>query len=364
LCPSFESMRSYVSQTAVTIVHILTKYVKGFDSQSLDASLQHTPRRPLPAGHKTVFHPLRATTIEEASIDGNLLVHNDIYLVQLKRSLDELSDFAIPLFNDQLTNARIRSGQFLRKKDISSWERREVFQLAFGTFHLVMNLLWSVLETHHGSVGQTGSLAFFFAILEKARLGGEHPDYHTLLSALKQILHGLILNAWQMESGYHSLCTFAEANPSPEELLRCAHRIIKKYTVPRSQFDHIDPKNPPRDLETGTAMPTEVPDTVHNNIVLLTRDLLYVVELVDATALGDFGRIEDVLPTIACMFRGAGSNNYSTEILHFLFNLKEVWTPEFANIMRDNMLVNPSGLPGHVMGIDLNIKHLIQYLKV
>ena len=28
------------------------------------------------------------------------------------------------------------------------------------------------------------------------------------------------------------------------------------------------------------------------------------------------------------------------------------------------MLVNPSGLPGHAMGIDMNIEHLIRYLKV
>ncbi|KAH9158718.1 hypothetical protein EDB89DRAFT_1867624, partial [Lactarius sanguifluus] len=34
-----------------------------------------------------------------------------------------------------------------------------------------------------------------------------------------------------------------------------------------------------------------------------------------------------------------------------------------SNIMRDNMLVNPSGLPGHAMGIDMNIEHLIRYLK-
>jgi len=32
--------------------------------------------------------------------------------------------------------------------------------------------------------------------------------------------------------------------------------------------------------------------------------------------------------------------------------------------MRDNILINPSGIPGHVMGIDLNIEHLIGYLKV
>ncbi len=36
----------------------------------------------------------------------------------------------------------------------------------------------------------------------------------------------------------------------------------------------------------------------------------------------------------------------------------------FSNIMRDNMLVNVSGNPGHAMGIDLNIEHLIGYLKV
>ncbi len=49
--------------------------------------------------------------------------------------------------------------------------------------------------------------------------------------------------------------------------------------------------------------------------------------LFEAMATGDFGRVEDILPTLACMFRGAGSNNYSTEILHLLFNIKEVWTP-------------------------------------
>lgn len=32
--------------------------------------------------------------------------------------------------------------------------------------------------------------------------------------------------------------------------------------------------------------------------------------------------------------------------------------------MRDNMLVNVSGLEGHTMGIDLNLEHLIGQLKV
>jgi hypothetical protein len=125
------------------------------------------------------------------------------------------------------------------------------------------------------------------------------------------------------------------------------------------------------------------PDITHENIVWLIQDLLYMTELTGATSKGDFSRIEDILPDLACIFWGAGSNNYSTEILHLLFNIKEVWTPQFvcvtvyltpliylsfdlpfdSNAVQDMMLVNISGLPGHTMAIDLNIEHLIGSLK-
>ncbi|KAF9226185.1 hypothetical protein BS17DRAFT_776850 [Gyrodon lividus] len=83
----------------------------------------------------------------------------------------------------------------------------------------------------------------------------------------------------------------------------------------------------------------------HRNLRVLTCDLLYVLELVHATSKGDFG-----------------SNNYCSEILHFLYNLKKVWTLD--NIMHDNMLVNLTGIEGHCMLIDLNIEHLIKFLKL
>ncbi|KAF8257110.1 hypothetical protein EI94DRAFT_1819015 [Lactarius quietus] len=69
------------------------------------------------------------------------------------------------------------------------------------------------------------------------------------------------------------------------------------------------------------------------------------------------------LPLLAMMFRGASGNNYCTEILHFILNLKHVWTPEFVDIMRNNMLVNLLGLTGHALPIYLNIEHLIGELK-
>ena len=72
-------------------------------------------------------------------------------------------------------------------------------------------------------------------------------------------------------------------------------------------------------------------DRAHQNVRLLTQDLLYLTELVRAILSdSDIGQVEDLFPQLAMMFRGAGSNNYCTEILHFILNLKHVWTLEFA----------------------------------
>ncbi|EPQ53880.1 hypothetical protein GLOTRDRAFT_43985, partial [Gloeophyllum trabeum ATCC 11539] len=71
-------------------------------------------------------------------------------------------------------------------------------------------------------------------------------------------------------------------------------------------------------------------DIIRENTRLLFRDLLLVLELDTSTSAGDWGRIEDVLGTFACAFRGAGSNKYANEILHFLHGLKVIWTPQFA----------------------------------
>jgi hypothetical protein len=71
-------------------------------------------------------------------------------------------------------------------------------------------------------------------------------------------------------------------------------------------------------------------DCAHRNIRVLLRDLLYVAELIRATSDGDWGRIEDILGQLIMIFRGAGSNNYCTELLHFLRNVKLVWGDDFG----------------------------------
>ena len=176
--PSLYSLRSMNDQLVIHVVDTLLSHVPPFESLRRHSRLQHVPCRPYPHGHKTQYYPLRATTIEEATVRGNLLFHDEIYLNQLGRTSDSLNRLAIPSFNDQLTNARIRAAQILRSKDTNSWNRRDVFQLGFGLFHLCMNLIWALLHTHRGSLNDTGSLSYFFALLEKTRLGNDQPDYH------------------------------------------------------------------------------------------------------------------------------------------------------------------------------------------
>jgi hypothetical protein len=254
-------------------------------------------------------------------------VHDDAYLNQLKREAKDLVQYAIPSVNDQSTNARIRGGQALRINDLDPWARRDIFQLGFGLFHLCMNLIWALLHIHRGSLHQTGSLAYFFALMEKARLGADHPDYHTLLAALTQILDGVILSAWMDEVG--NLATFAGTKPSAQDLHLHAQNILNRCSCPMENW-RKGPKGKSDPVPPYPDAPNPLDDIAHQNIRLLTRDLLYMVELTSAISEGDFGRVEDLLPTLAKIFRGAGSNNYCTEILHFLANIKHVWTPEFA----------------------------------
>lgn len=325
LRPRKEARESYITQSSINVAKPLVKYVQGFDYVKDHLSLKHPERRTLPKGHKTKFYCLRANTIEEASVMGNLLVHDNIYRDQLQIDLEDriLNEQAIPTINDQLTNSRIRGAQALRAQDVSPYERRLVFQVSIGLFHLVMNFIWVLLHNHRGTIDDLGSLSYFFVILEKTRLGADHPDYHTLLSALTQILEGLLLNAWRTECGVESLEEYAKSKPGADEILQKACIILKKYATPECKQEYAG--NPPKNPKISSKS-----DNVHANIVLLTRDLLYVVELINAISSGDFGRIEDILPDLACMFRGAGSNNYSMEILHLLFNIQEIWTPEFA----------------------------------
>jgi len=306
---------------------------------------------------KTQTFPLRVTTINEATVEGTIKVWLNAY-EQTKQTPGSMDNRAVPSINDQLTNSRVRSAQALRTRENKPFLRLNNLQLAYGAFHKCLNLVWGLLKTHEGSIGELGSLKYFFALLEKTRLANEKPDYHTLLAALMQVLHGILLEAWRRECGFSSLAAFEAAKPSPEGLLAIADQILLKYAVPmqerppprkgskpankdldsdsdqssenESDTDSRPGMPDPEEQSDGAGAPDPQDDCAHRNIRILVRDLLYVAELIRAISDGDWGRIEDILGQLTMMFQGTSSNNYSTELLHFLHNLKLVWGDVFA----------------------------------
>ncbi|KAJ8089828.1 hypothetical protein AAF712_016208 [Marasmius tenuissimus] len=432
--PRPDQSLSYSHQSRIHLIKTLCEYEGGLENIIKHSPLlQYRERYQLSPLPKTEWHALRMAFIEEASTDGNLNVHVDSYIHQMKRDPETLNDYAIVTFNDQLTNSRIRSTQVARAGDVSPWERREILQIGLAGFHLDLNLRWAICRHHMGTSRQPGSLAHFFLLMGKRRLGGEKPDYYATGQAFKQILDGLILDAWRLavsSLGFRSIKDFIKSNPSPETLYDVAGKILKDFATPlpdmkdkppskprKSQLSGIiyelfgitpdasvtpstqsssadvsgpdcplppPPPPPPSPKEeipdpialmfpfpsTSTTPPPPPPnpldpdaDTVRQNVRLLFRDLLFLRELKDAMSTGDVGRIEDILPDLAMIFRGCGSNKYAMEIVHYLNNLHQVWTKEFANIMRENSLVNVAGLPRHFKGIDENIEHIIGELK-
>ncbi|KZT18816.1 hypothetical protein NEOLEDRAFT_1079270 [Neolentinus lepideus HHB14362 ss-1] len=260
-------------------------------------------RRPLPPDHKTEQYPLRTVTIEEGTIDGNVKFITDTYQHQLGFTSEQLCD-----------------AKTMRRGDINAFTRLESLQAAPGLFHLQMNLIWALLNTHHGTITDDGSLSFFFAVLGRTRLSCEHPDFYTLHHTLMTILDGLIIAAWEIECKCDSLAAFAASDPSKDRLGEVAEKIIKNHlTVP------VLPVIP-----GGQSTSTDMIDSTRRNVQLLCRDLSHVAILDNSISAGDWGCIEDLLGILAATFRGAGSNKYANEILFLIHNLKVVWTPEFA----------------------------------
>ncbi|KAJ7635638.1 hypothetical protein B0H17DRAFT_911043, partial [Mycena rosella] len=200
LCPSFEQSRAAHHQFCSYVIRVLCRYEKTFSPRQDEPALQSPPRRRLPDDYKTQQFPLRLCTIDESSTKGNLAVHVETHVNQLGLSYEQLT--------------------------------KAIFQLGIGLFHLCLNLVWAVLNAHRGHLNYHGTLAHLFVVIDKTRLGGHHPDYHSLLSALMQILDGLLLDAWRIECGHRSLAEYAASKPSATDLRAKAASILYNHGTP------------------------------------------------------------------------------------------------------------------------------------
>jgi hypothetical protein len=91
------------------------------------------------------MHTLATLEIDESTIDGNLAVLEALESDQLGLTLEELADGRrlIPVSGDQMTVARINSGQFLRIRDFPEHRMLWAKTLA-GMPHVPMSAILSI----------------------------------------------------------------------------------------------------------------------------------------------------------------------------------------------------------------------------
>ncbi|KAJ7939693.1 hypothetical protein B0H13DRAFT_2300390 [Mycena leptocephala] len=174
------------------IIDLLVQNEPDFDYLKSSPELKHPRYCPPPSDHQIDEYVLRTTKLDEGSSEGSIQVNDNIYLDQLKFGINDLDNTAVPSYNDQKTNALIRSARLLRIGDLSAILRMDHYQLAPGAFHVELNLswLWLLLKIHRGEGADLGSLQYFIGLLAKVRLGSAQPDFETLVSLLMQVLTG------------------------------------------------------------------------------------------------------------------------------------------------------------------------------
>jgi hypothetical protein len=272
-----------------------------------DSWLQPQSIQPPPKGHKTQEFMMHTTKIDEGSTEGNIEVAQEQYFDQLQH---ELNNQAIPTFPNQATNAHIWSGQILHKDYLNAIYQMVCFICGLGWFHVQLNLIWVLLHIHWGITNQIGSLQFFITLLGKVQLGKEKPDFNTLRSLATQVLAGNMLTYWKAATG-QSLTEFEKSELDIPTLLKYTQDIVGDWASDKAARASAD-------------------DDVKCNAVLLNWDFPIFFLLSSSISSGDFGRVELLMGTLTMMFAGAGSKNYTIELLHWEQNLKYAWTPELA----------------------------------
>ncbi|PBK90639.1 hypothetical protein ARMGADRAFT_1032193 [Armillaria gallica] len=133
--------------TQVTLLNILMKYVEGFSYLKDSSAIQYKARCQLASTPKTEFYPMCMATIEEAMIKGNLHIHEDAYIDQMRCNPDSLGTMVIPLCRLEHLG------------DMTAWLCCDPFQTYVGIFSHGYELQVGIWHKHYGAAKQLGSLS-------------------------------------------------------------------------------------------------------------------------------------------------------------------------------------------------------------
>ncbi|KAK7000493.1 hypothetical protein R3P38DRAFT_3617514 [Favolaschia claudopus] len=365
---------------------------------------------------KSKIHTTRVTNIDESTTVGAAKVLANL-LGQLFIVPVSLCTWMIMLCGDQLSIDRIRKIiRYTMKGDtpfdqhkwalpvIQLWHMKWAWQKAIFRLHWYSDTAKGTFGLHHDAI-----------YLERDKFNPEKCDFYPAHHILEDRFETAVLEALRLiceqrselvtppntklldavkiyfePHGPFSSCTF-------EELLEFSHTVYDRYIASAAADDaagHLAQRNADMYGEPWTGGVTnEEPDVAPSAVprlkkkakrnkavasaqparnfsngdqVLITlchfmRVTFWYMELCAATAEGDIGRVFEVL--LRFSFWGANSTNYGNELLELACSFLYEFSDDLKIAVWNNYLVNPSGLLGHWLELDLLQEHFNFWIK-
>jgi hypothetical protein len=304
------------------------------------------PKRSIPVV-KTEQYPAQAMHINVSNNSGNVVALENL-LEQGGADPAMLKDHVVVVHGDLGSGEHIENIKGSRSIEETPQNRLQHIQYVPGFLHLEMAItdgLWRLyLENQDPGSGKPmdpNSIFHLCSLLRPrdSKKLATNPDHRMEDRALRHALTALIADAWRIEVESKHNVAIGEWLPTWEEIIEISRQITRTHVAEMS-FVPSHTKSP------------ESSDMANDNVKLFARDVLLWVMVRHASRHGDVGCIEDLLPFWICIWAHTGKHKYAEYIAQFLLNLNRVWPEKFANVVRMNWLVNPTGVFNGFRGAD------------
>ncbi|KAJ7168074.1 hypothetical protein C8R43DRAFT_1121280 [Mycena crocata] len=157
---------------------------------------------------------------------------------------------------------------------------------------------------------------------------------------------------------FHLVMAFANSihkqylGTSAAELRELAAKLIRKYAS-RAAVNDLD------------NMDSNVRDNVFRQWTMFNTDVLPYLQLRQAIKSGDFGRMEDLIPTLLFRFAGGGNSKYAVEMLELIQGLRREWPEVLRRYIKEFCwLMTRTGTFDNWLAYDLGQEENIADIKV
>ncbi|KDQ59624.1 hypothetical protein JAAARDRAFT_192126, partial [Jaapia argillacea MUCL 33604] len=274
--------------------------------------------------------------------------------------------------------------------------------LLLELWHTKWTDLSRIVQTHwgDGSLNDPSSLARIANEIEAPTPSDlRKVDFYNRAHLVNIALDTNILNCWENHFDCNDLVEYFEHLKNKDKLPSFTTLLIDAQTLARwhattsahqraryPKADHVDnvplgqpwtPNEPDTVLEDGADSDTDddmsawgvgsddgkEADITLANSTLLIRNGVWWWEMCRAVAVGDTGRVWEILKVWLVTFSGSGNPYYSQYLLELYCNFKWEFSPKLKEAILNNWLVNLHGLPGHFIPLDLMQEHANFWLE-